>query len=234
MHSSYSMSAPDRMVAIADANRRATFVSRTYAHLTAAIFVFTLIEIALFQSGLAQPIARALSGVSWLVVLGGFMVVGWLASHAAHRSISIGTQYMALLGFVIAEAIIFVPLITIANAYAPGAISSAAIVTFFGFAGLTAVAFLTRKDFSFLRGLMFWGFIVALVLIVASVLFGWNLGTWFSVGMVALAGVAILHDTSNILRHYPEDRYVAAALDLFASVALMFWYVLRLFLSSRD
>ena len=50
--------------------------------------------------------------------------------------------------------------------------------------------------------------------------------------MVAFAGAAILYDTSNVLRHYPEDRYVAASLELFASTALMFWYVLRL-LSSR-
>jgi hypothetical protein len=95
------------------------------------------------------------------------------------------------------------------------------------------VVFVTRKDFSFLRTLLFWGFVVGLVLIVASVLFGWNLGTWFSVGMIALAGGAVLHDTSEVLHRYPDDRHVAAALQLFASVALMFWYVLRLFLQAR-
>jgi FtsH-binding integral membrane protein len=51
--------------------------------------------------------------------------------------------------------------------------------------------------------------------------------------MIALAGGAILHDTSKVLHHYPEDKYVAASLELFASVALMFWYVLRLYLQSR-
>ena len=61
----------------------------------------------------------------------------------------------------------------------------------------------------------------------------WNIGTWFSVVMIAFAGAAILYDTSKIMHHYPEDRYVGAALELFASVALMFWYVLRLFMS-RD
>jgi len=76
--------------------------------------------------------------------------------------------------------------------------------------------------------------VIALVLIVTSALFGFNMGTWFSVGMVALAGGAILFETSNVLHYYPEDRYVAAALSLFASVALMFWYVLRLFISARD
>jgi FtsH-binding integral membrane protein len=71
------------------------------------------------------------------------------------------------------------------------------------------------------------------VAIVAGIVFGFHLGTWFSVAMVGLAGAAILYDTSNILHHYPDDRYVGAALELFASVALMFWYVLRIFIS-RD
>ena len=75
--------------------------------------------------------------------------------------------------------------------------------------------------------------VLALVAIVAGVIFGFNLGTWFSVGMVGLAGAAILYDTSNIIRRFPEDKHVGAALQLFASVALMFWYVLSLFLS-RD
>ncbi len=95
------------------------------------------------------------------------------------------------------------------------------------------MVFLTGKDFSFLRSLLFWGGGIALTLIVSGVIFGFQLGTFFSVGMVALAGAAILYDTSNVLHHYPEDRYVAAALELFASVALMLWYVLRLFMSRR-
>ena len=106
-------------------------------------------------------------------------------------------------------------------------------MTFFAFAALTLVVFLTRKDFSFLRGILMWGGIIGLLLIVAGAIFGFNLGTYFSVGMVALAGASILYDTSNVLHHYPEDRYVAAALELFASVALMLWYVLRLLMSRR-
>jgi len=172
-------------------------------------------------------------GVSWLFVLGGFVVVSWLASRTAHTATAKAVQYAALAGFVLAEAIIFVPLLWIANLYAPGVITSAVAVTFLGFTGLSLVAFFTRKDFSFLRGILCWGGIIALVLIVAGAIFGFQLGTFFSVAMIALAGGAILYDTSNILHHYPEDRYVGAALELFASVALMFWYVLRLFLSSR-
>lgn len=212
---------------------RGTFVSRTYGHLFGAVMAFMLIEVFLFKTGLAETMARAMLGVSWLLVLGGFVVVSWLASRTAHSATSKPAQYAALAGYVVAEAIIFVPLLYIADKMAPGAITSAAAVTFVAFAALTAMVFLTGKDFSFLRGILCWSGIVALVLIVAGVIFGFQLGTFFSVGMVALAGAAILYDTSNVLHHYPEDRYVAAALELFASVALMLWYVLRLFMSRR-
>ena len=114
-----------------------------------------------------------------------------------------------------------------------GVISSAATVTFIGFAVLTGIAWFTRKDFSFMRNLLIWGGAVALLAIVGSVIFKFPLGVWFSVAMVALAGAAILYDTSNILHHYPQDRYVAAGMELFASIALMFWYVLQFFMS-RD
>jgi FtsH-binding integral membrane protein len=218
---------------VVDAGSRATFIVRTYNHLFGAILLFAVLEILLFTSGLAEPIARAMLGVNWLLVLGGFVVVSWLASRVAHRSASRGTQYLALIGFVCAEAIIFVPLLFVANYYAPGAIQSAAAITLLGFGALTGIAFWTRKDFSFLGAILRWVGVVALLAIAGGVLFGFQLGTWFSVAMIGLAGAAILYDTSNVLHHFPEDRYVAAALELFASVALMFWYVLRLFIS-RD
>ncbi|NNF57118.1 MAG: permease [Rhodothermaceae bacterium] len=226
---------PTHAPAAAFAESKATFLLRTYIHLFGAILLFAAIEYVLFLTGVAQPMAEAMLGVNWLLVLGGFVVVSWFASRAAHRAESKVAQYAALIGFVFAEAIIFVPLLFIAMYYTndPTVINKAAWVTLLGFGGLTGVAFWTRKDFSFLGGLLKWGFIMALVLIVAGVLFGLNLGTWFSVAMIGLAGAAILYDTSKVLREYPEDRYVGASLELFASVALMFWYVLRLFMA-RD
>jgi len=212
---------------------RAEFITRTYNHLMGAIVAFVGVELLLFGSGMAAGIAEVLLGGSWLLVLGAFMVVGWMANGVAARSESIGAQYAALGGYVVANAIIFVPMLYIADETAPGVIQSAAVVTLLGFAGLTAIVFVTRKDFSFLRGMMMFGGVLALVAIVSAVIFGFELGTWFSVAMVGFAGGAILYDTSNVLHHYPEDRYVAASLSLFASVALLFWYVLRLFMS-RD
>lgn len=215
---------------------RARFIMRTYGHLLGAILAFAALEVFLFTSGLARPIAGLLGagGMGWLLVLGGFVVLGALFRSLAHSTRSMPAQYAGLGAYIVLQALIFVPLLMMAEAFAPGAIQSAAGVTLLGFGGLTAVAFTTRKDFSFLGAVVRWGMIVALVAIVAAAVFGFSLGTFFSVAMVGLAGAAVLYDTSNVLHHYDEDSYVAASLELFASIAMMFWYVLRLFISSRD
>ena len=213
---------------------RSRFIMRTYNHLFGALALFTLIEIGLFKSGIADSIAMSLlsTGRGWLLVLGGFMLVGWLASRTAYSSRSLPAQYAALAGYVAAEAIIFVPLLYVAEKYAPSTIRSAAAVSLAGFGALTAIVFVTRKDFSFLGAFLRWAGIAALLMIGAGLLFGFQLGTFFSVAMVGVAGAAILYDTSNVIRSFPEDRYVAASLQLFASVALLFWYVLQLFLGA--
>ena len=213
------------------AEARSNFIWRTYGHVAAAILLFAGIETYLFSTGIALPMAQSMLQMNWLVILGGLMVVSWIATHVAHSAQSKPLQYVALVGVVVAQAIIFVPMLAIAMAKAPGMIESAVGVTLLGTGGLTAVALITRKDFSFLRGILVWGGILALVGIFAAVLSGFELGTWFSVAMIGFAGAAVLYDTSNILQHYPEDRYVGAAMALFASIALMFWYVLRLFTS---
>ena len=218
----------------ASVDARALFIVRTYTHLLGAILGFTLIEVALFQSALSERIAR-FAGGNWLIILGGFMLVSYLASSVAHRAQSRVAQYAALTGFVVMEAIIFVPLLYAANYYADGVIQSAAAITLAGFGLLTFVAFWTRKDFSFLGAFLRFAGIGALILIAGALLFGFPLGAWFSVAMIVFAGGAVLYDTSNVMRHYPEDRYVAASLQLFAAVALMFWYVLRLLMAlGRD
>lgn len=211
------------------ADARGAFITKTYTHLLGAILGFTGIEVMLFKSGVAANIVGGLAQ-SWYIVFGAFILLSWIATHVAHNARSLGMQYAALAGYVVLEAIFFLPILYIASIRVPEAISSAALVTILAFIGLTAIAFVTRKDFSFLGGLLWWTGVCAFLLIIASMIFGFTLGTWFSVGMVAFAGASILWDTSKVIHHYSEDRYVAASLELFASVALMFWYVLRLFM----
>ena len=157
-----------------------------------------------------------------------------LANKWAHGSASLTTQYAGLSLYVVAEAIIFLPLLLIASKMVadPNLLAKAGIIPLAMFGGLTLVAFTTKKDFSFLGGMLKIGFFVAFGLIVASIFFqGLNLGIWFSAAMVLLASGSILYSTSNIIHHYQTNQYVAASLSLFASVALLFWYVLRILMS---
>ena len=154
-------------------------------------------------------------------------------SRVAHTSITRPVQYLALIGFVAAQSVILVPLLHLAAAVAPGAIQSAASVTITGFLLLTLIAYQSRRDFSFMGSLLKFGFGMALLAIIGAIIFGFDLGIFFSFGMVLLAGGAILYDTSKVFHHYTEDRYVGAALELFASMALFFWYTLSIFIRSR-
>jgi FtsH-binding integral membrane protein len=213
---------------------RAAFITRTYTHVVGGILAFILVELGLFESGLAIQIARFMLSFNWFLILGAFMLVGWLATRTAQTSSSLGMQYFSYGAYIVAEALIFVPLLYIANAKAPGAIDSATLITALGAGGLMVVAHRTRKDFSFLRAVLMWGGVVAVLAMIGGAVFGFQLGTWFSVAMIGFAGAAVLYDTSNIIQHYPEDRYVSAAMQLFASIALMFWYVLRLVMGNRN
>lgn len=217
---------------------RAAFIRRTYLHVAGALAVFALMETYLVASGRGQAIAETMLGGrwSWFIVLGLFMGISMLANWWANSQTSKGMQYLGLTLYVVAEVIIFLPLLFIARSMSgSGAmIAQAGIVTLGLFLGLTATVFLTKKDFSFLGPILTIGGFVLLGFIFSGIIFGFGFGSIFSFVMVAFAGAAILYDTSNILHRYRTDQHVAASLSLFASVALLFWYVLRIFMGSRN
>ena len=186
---------------------RGAFIGKTYNHLFGAVVLFTLLEIGIFQSGLAYPIAQFMFSLPWLLIIGAFMIAAYFATKVAHNG-TLSQQYLGLGGYVVAQAILFVPMMFLAEQTAPGAIGSAAGATILGFAGLTALAHTSKKDFSFLGSLIKWGFLCALVLIVLSFFVGFTLGTMFSVGMVLLAGCAILYDTSKMMFEFSNLTFV--------------------------
>ncbi|MEM8715739.1 MAG: Bax inhibitor-1 family protein [Cyanobacteria bacterium P01_G01_bin.4] len=215
---------------------KAEFIRKTYTHLAGAVAAFVVLEWLFFQLGIAASLLQlvASSQYAWLAILGGFMVLGWIARGLASRSDDINLQYAGLALYVVGESLLFAPLLYIAAYYSdPTVIPTAAILTLLMFAGLTTIAFTTRKDFSFLGGVLKLTGFVALGLIVCSILFDFTLGLVFSVGMVAFASAAILYDTSKVMHHYQPHQYVAASLQLFASVALLFWYILRIVMRAR-
>ena len=220
------------------ASERAGFIRRTYVHLAVAILGFIAVEYYLVHSPFAAKLASSMtSGMSWLIVLGLFMGVSYIANRLALSQTSQQMQYLGLGLFVIAEAIVFLPLLYIATFYAgDGVIGTAGLMTLLLAGGITATVFITKKDFSFMGSILTIGGFVALGFILCSMIFGFSLGLVFASVMVLFAAGSVLYSTSNVLHQYQTDQHVAAALSLFASVALLFFYILQVLmsLSNRD
>jgi FtsH-binding integral membrane protein len=223
------------VAAQAETNERAGFIRQTYLHLLGAVAAFVGLEAALLNSPLAERMTEMMvtnGQIGWLVVLGAFIGVSWLANAWARSTAGVGVQYLGLSLYVVAEAVIFVPLLYIAQAWGPPhVIANAAILTAVTFCGLTAIVFATGADFSWLRTGLIVAALAALGVIACSAFFGFNLGIVFIAAMLVLTSGYILYDTSNVLHHYRIGQHVAAALALFASVALMFWYMVQLLMS---
>ena len=230
---------------------RLRFIKLTYIHLFAAILAFTGLEIFFFKTSIGiEKVVIPFSNwalakrVNWAIVLGAFSGMGilthWLANHTKSKAL----HYIGLLLYVLAEAVIFVPLLAIVHDVTldivargggnPNILRDSAVVTLGVFAALTATVVFSKKDFSFLRGALAVGGACSLALIALSLMFGFNLGIAFACGMVVLASGQILYETSQIAAHDDPESYVGAALSLFSSIALLFWYVIQIVMRMRD
>jgi FtsH-binding integral membrane protein len=213
-------------------SERAAFIRRTYAHVAGSVLALVALEAILLQIVPGETIENIfLRGRwTWLLVMLAWMGASYVARLWANSATSTAMQYMGLGLYIVAWAVLFLPLIHVATVYSsdPNLIPMAGILTFAVFLGLTLTVLLTKKDFSFLRPVLCVGSLIALGVIVCSILFGFSLGLFFCFAMVALISGCILYDTSNVLHHYRTDQHVAAALELFASVAILFWYILQI------
>lgn len=215
---------------------RIAFYRKTYLHVALAFLVFLVLEVVFLNTPAIVNIGiKMTQGWTWLIVLGAFMFVTRFAEKWATNAQNKRTQYMGFGLYILAEAFIFVPLLYMAMYYSGGEamLQQAFLVTLFLFVALSAVVFLTKKDFSFLRTAIAIGSIVAIGIIIAGIAFGFDLGLVFSGFMVLLAAASILYQTSNLVHRYNSVQYVAAALGLFASFMLMLWYIIQFFMG-RD
>lgn len=215
---------------------RLAFVRRTYLHVAGASLAFVAMS-ALFQAvGIGETILSLMANGRWvwiLLVLG-FSGAGMFAQSMARSHRSSGTQYGGMALFVAMEAVLFSPLIFIASQPQFGhTLAIAAGLTVLAFGALSAFALTTRKDFSFLGPFLAVGGLVALGVIVCGAIFGFNLGIWFAGAMILFAIGSILYSTSNVLHVYRTDEHAAASLELFAGVALLFYYVLMVLLQTQ-
>jgi hypothetical protein len=219
----------------AGASDRATFIRRTYAHLAGAILAFVGLEAALLQSVDQDKVLKLFTGggnIGWLLIMVAFMAAGWMSRTFAYQRSSQAMQYFGLGLYVVTWAVMFLPMMIIATKYTdPSVIPTAGILTLAVFGGLTIAVLTTKKDFSFLAPILSVASMVTLGVIVAACLFGFSLGLFFSFAMVGLFSAYTLFYTSRILLQYHTDQYVGAALELFACVAMLMWYILQILMS---
>jgi FtsH-binding integral membrane protein len=229
----------------APVDARRTFIRKTYVHLMAAVYGLVALEFAYFNT---LPLDDWVPGLfstrwGWLVLFGGYMVISWIADSWARSDTSPAMQYAGLFSYVFAFSVILCPLLYIANdmtlpvgEHSYNTIAVAAVITLALFAVLTATVFLTRADFSFLGPILGISGLIIFGAIILGAIGMLNLGTGFCMLLVVFAAGAILYDTSNVLHHYRTEQYVAASLALFASVGLLFWYILQIVMSfsNRD
>lgn len=216
---------------------RLAFYRRTYLHLTGAALAFVAVSWLFQLAGVGETVIGWMASYGRLVWIGiviAFAGLGMFAQSMARSHRPAGVQYAALGAYVAGWAFLFSPLIAIASQPAYGAtLPIAAGLTVLAFGGMSAFVLTTRKDLSFLGPFVGIGFLVALGVVVCSWIFGFELGVVFSGAMILLAVGSILHSTSNVVHTYRTDEHVGAALELFAGVALLFWYVLTLLMQLK-
>ena len=213
---------------------RLGFIRNTYLHLLLNVVVFGALVFGLLATSIAGSFYQAVfsSRFGWLALLLAFGFGAGLLQTTAYNSSNKLTQYAALFGFIVLEAIIFAPIAVLG--LSAGVLETSFFATTLLFAVLTFSVLITKTNYNFLRGFLVAGSITALGVILLGILFNLSLfGTIFTVAMIVLMCGWILYDTSKIVRSYPTDKHVAASIAIFADFVTLLWYVVRLLSGSQ-
>ncbi len=229
-------------VATLGVSDRVAFLRRAYGLLGVSLVVWVTATALVFTY--AQPTSLrwsmwALTGYNWFAVIGLLMVSGMAAQWLAKSNTSRAVQLLGL-GVEIGawtflmQPLLWVLFIKFKAAGAQAILAQGTVATLAIFTGLTATVFITKKDFSFLRGVVTVGMFAAMGIILASILFGFTLGLVFTGLLIALLSLKILYDTSQLMNYFPPSHYVAAALMLFGTVATLFWNIIIFLMKLRS
>ena len=102
------------------ASERGEFIRKVYMNLALGFVGFIALEAFLLTWQPAVELAQKMvTGSNWLIVLLAFMGVSWLANSWAVNGATLGKQYAGFALYIIAESIIFLPLLIFANMFAP-------------------------------------------------------------------------------------------------------------------
>jgi FtsH-binding integral membrane protein len=207
---------------------RMGFIRKVYA----LFFLGTLFAIGGVALGMSyEPLyeyARAHPFIMMLVMLGAVM------GATAVRHVPV-VNVLALFGFTTFTGIVISPLMYAVSLYNPASIWQAGALTVGIFGGLTAYVFISKRDFSFLRGMLWTGLIIMIIggLLNVFLVGSSALGFGLAAATLLLFSGYVLYDTSNIMRRYPTNEYIAGALDLYLDAFNIFLALIRLLNAGR-
>jgi FtsH-binding integral membrane protein len=143
-----------------------------------------------------------------------------------------GLDVVALFGFTGLLGFIMSPIIAM---FAPSVVGQAGMLSAVIFGSLTAYAFISRKDFSFMGGMLFVGMISIIAGSIINALFfkNWGFSYFVSWGILLLSSGWVLYDTSNMIHSYRREQAGAAALGLFISFWNIFMSLLNILGGNR-
>jgi FtsH-binding integral membrane protein len=207
---------------------RMSFIRKVYA----LFFIATLFAIGGVALGfLFPPLMLAAFEHPWIAL---FVMLGGVMGAQAVRHMR-GINLLALFGFTTLTGVVISPLIYIISQNNPVSLLQAGVLTIGIFGGLTAYVFISKRDFSFMRGMLVTGLIVLILTGLLNVLLVGSNALAFGVSAAALLLFSgfVLYDTSNIIRRYPTNEYVAGALSLYLDVWNIFLALLRILNAGR-
>jgi FtsH-binding integral membrane protein len=206
---------------------RTGFIRKVYA----LFFLGILFGIGGVLLGFALPAVRV--GIAQSPFIALILMIGGVFAANALR-LKPGINIVALLGFTTLTGLIISPAMAAFAYYNPTSIVQAGVLTVGIFGGLTTYVFVSKKDFSFMRGMVVTGLIIVFLsallnMFIASSAFGFAI----SVAALLLFSGFVLYDTSNIIRRYPTNEYIAGALSLYLDAFNIFLALLRILNSGR-
>ncbi|MBU2512986.1 Bax inhibitor-1/YccA family protein [bacterium] len=140
---------------------------------------------------------------------------------------------IALFTFTILTGITTAPVLL---RYTGSTVTNAAFLTGITFLGLSFYTIRSKKDFSFMGGMLTTGLIILIVggLLNAFLFKSSAFSFLYSAAGVFIFSGFIIYDTFNILNRYPTDEYISATLSLYLDVLNLFLMLLHLLGGNRD
>lgn len=190
---------------------------------------YTLLSMTLLFSAVMAGVSMALQmgPMAYLLSFVGSIVLIWFVlPRTANSTAGIGVVFAitGLMGFGLG------PLL---NAYLSMTNGSQVVMTALGgtgaiFLGLSAYALVSKKDFSFLGGMLFVGLLVVLIGAIVNIFLQIPIASLaISSAVIMIMSGFILYDTSRII-HGGERNYIMATVSLYLSIYNIFVSLLQI------